>query len=189
METFEITLPSALFPFTLADLPDFVHGRYRLQNVFRSAGPREQQACVEFWIRGGVLVSPKAAWERSREVCYMLKEDATGRLVGVNSLYPDRAPGGGPTFFQNRMYIHPDFRDSRLMIVATAATLCYAKTRLDGEGIPGIVNVNENAKLARPGMRRIFSRLGYRRLPQEGGRDAWYFDFAHTRIREKSDAP
>lgn len=189
MDTLEIVLPSPLFPFTLAELPDFQRGRYRLHNVFRSISPREQQECAELWLRHGVIMSPRAAWERSREVCYLLRECATGRLVGLNTLYPDRVAADGPECLQNRMFIQPESRDSRLMITATAATLCYAKTRLEDDGIQGILNINENPKLGRPGMRRIFSRLGYRWQGQRRGQDIWYFDFPGVRIRERSDGP
>jgi hypothetical protein len=185
---FEIILPSPLFPFTLVDLPEFNRGRYRLRNVYRNIDRREQQECVELWLRHGVIISPRAAWERSREACYLLREQETGRLIGLNTLFADRVSEDGPPCLQNRMFIEPEFRGSRLMVSTTAATLCYAKTRLEAEGIQGILNVNENPRLGRRGMRRLFTRLGYQWLDRRHGRDVWFFDFAATRIREPGDA-
>ena len=186
MDTFEIVLPSALFPFSLADLPRFTYGGYELENVFRAITPAQQQACVEVWLRHGVIVAPKTAWDRSAEVCYLMKEAASGQLVGLNTLYPDRLTPDGPRWFFNRMFIEPASRNSRLMIVATAATVCYAKARLASEGLPGVMNVNENPKLARPGMRRIFSRLGYEWQARHIEQDVWCFDFSRVAIRENS---
>jgi hypothetical protein len=186
MEPFEIVLPSSLFPFRREDLPGFDWGEYRLENVFRRIDPPRQQACVELWIGAGVIPSPKAAWERSQQVCYLLWHRDTGQLAGLNTLYPERPETCDQDCFINRMFIRPEHRRTRLMIVATAATVCYAKTRLATEGIPGVLNVNENRKLGRPGMRRIFTRLGYRPRGSIHGRDAWYFDFSAVLIR---DAP
>lgn len=182
VERIEITLPSALFPFTLADLPRFKYGRYRLDNVFRRIEPKQQQECVELWLRNGVAGSPKAAWERSREVCYLLSDAESGHLIGLNTLYPDRLAADSPECFFNRMFIEPTCRNSRLMIVATAATVCYARTNLAGEGVPGIVNVNENPKLGRRAMRRVFERLGYKLQGRQAGHDVWYFEFASVSV-------
>lgn len=186
-EKFDITLPSALFPFTLADLPDFTYGRYRLRNVHGAIGPREQQACVELWLRNGVITSPKAAWERSRQVCYLMHERDTGRLAGVNTLYRDRLTADGPDYLLHRMFIQPEYRDSRLMITATAATLCYAGTRLKDSGVPGVMDIQENPKLGRPGVTRIRCRLGYRHQGQWQGQELWYFDFDVCRIAERDN--
>jgi len=183
MDTFEITLPSSLFPFRLIDVPQFTYGPYRLDNVFRSINSQQRQACVELWLRNGAVASPTMAWERSRQVCYLMTENAGNRLVGVNTLYPDRLVADGPRFWFNRMFIEPQHRSSRLMIVGTAAMLCYARTQLSSEGIPGVLNVNENPKLGRRGMRRIFSRLGYRCQGEQNGQDVWYFEFSSIIIR------
>lgn len=184
MTPFEIVLPSNLFPFRREDLPGFDWGEYRLENVFHRIDPPRQQACVELWIGAGVIPSPKAAWERSRQVCYLLWHRDTGQLAGLNTLYPGRPEPGDKICFINRMFIRPEHRRTRLMIVATAATVCYAGTQLSAEGIPGVLNVNENPKLGRPGMRRVFERLGYRPRSSVNGCEAWFFDFSSVVIRE-----
>lgn len=182
MDRFEITLPSALFPFTREDLPSFEWGGYRMENVFEAIDPSRQQACVELWLLVGAITSPRAAWDRSRQVCYLMWHKDTGELAGLNTLYLDGPTGDTPACFVNRMFIRPDHRRSRLMIVATAATICYAKAELEGRA-RGVLNINENPKLARPGMRRIFGRLGYQPREPREGKDAWFFEFSRVELR------
>jgi hypothetical protein len=174
---FEIILPSARFPFRLADLLRCNYGPYTLQNVFRTITKEQQRACVELWIRNQALSSEIAAWIRSEEVCYFITETATGNLVGMNTLYIDHlsAPDGRYLFY--RMFIDPLFRNSRLMIVGTAMAACYAKIHLAKYGVLGVVNVNENPKLARRGLATVFSRLGYQVIDQQDGHDSWLFLF------------
>lgn len=177
----EIFLPSALFPFTLSDLPCFSYGEFRLENVFGKTTDGQRQAAEQIWTESGIT-TPAIARERSAQICYLMTEIDGGRLIGVNTLYRDRLVADGPECFFNRMFILPGHRHSRLMIVGTAATLFFALTRLAGEGLPGIVNENVNPKLARPGMRRIFERLGYRYMGRYDNREVWYFDFAGVRL-------
>jgi len=63
------------------------------------------------------------------------------------------------------------------MITGTAAMLCYAKYFLSDRGIPGIINVNENQKLSRSGMQRIFSRLGYQHYGWQNDKEVIFFEF------------
>ena len=179
----EITLPSADFPFSRSELSCFNYGNYTLRNVFRTINDEQRAACVEMWLRNKALPSAESAWQRAEQVCYLLTETATGRLVGVNTLYVDSLVTGGPQFFLNRMFIEPDYRNSRLMIIGTRAMLCYAKTHLSGEGLSGVVNINENTKLARPAINRLFHKAGYRKQGQLNGKDVWYFEFARIAIR------
>ena len=183
METFEIGLPSPLFPFTREDLPDFRYAGYQLRNVFRSIDDAQRRECTELWVRNGVL-SISEARRRSSQVCYLISEINTHSIIGVNTLYLDQLYEEGQPYWFNRMFIQHGSRNSRLMITATAAMLCFAKLNLEGEGAPGVLNVNENPKLGRAGMRRVFSRLGYRWQGRQGERDYWYFDFTRVTIND-----
>lgn len=180
-----IPLPSELYPFRLADLSAFQYEGFVLENVFESITPEQQQACVEMWLRNQVLPSEQAALARSNEVCYYIYHAANGKLIGVNTLYTGSITVGGPTFYLNRMFIDPYFRNSRLMIIGTAMMLCFAKTQLASRGLPGVVNVNENRKLSRPGMQRIFQRLGYQQLGWQQGNEVLFFEFDRVNYVEQ----
>lgn len=180
----QINLPSALYPFRTKDLPRLEFGSYTLQNVFQSITEEQRRACVELWLRNRVIPTEQAALQRSNQVCYFITDSASGQCVGVNTLYRDRLVANGPEFFFNRMFIDPDYRNSRLMITGTAMMLCYAKTRLAGLGVEGVININENTKLSRPGMNKIFTRLGYRSIGQQNGKEVLYFEFSRIHYTE-----
>jgi len=175
----DINLPSGLYPFRLNDLAKFEYERYTLINVFQTITDEQRQACVDLWLRNRVIPNQQAAWQRSNQVCYFITETVSGDLIGVNTLYLDQLVANGARFYFNRMFIDPRFRNSRLMITGTAMMLCYARTHLAEKGIGGVVNINENTKLGRPGMRRIFDRLGYRKQGEQDGKDVLYFEFAN----------
>ena len=182
-----IRLPSDLYPFRLSGLPQFHYGQYTLTNVFSRITKQQRQACVDLWTRNGVL-SQEQAWVRSAEVCYFITLTSSKKLIGVNTLYVGRVLSGGPQLYLNRMFIDPIYRNSRLMITGTAMMLCFAKTELEKNGMPGVVNINENRKLSRPGMGKIFSRLGYRKEGYQEGKEILYFEFEGIRIEECSKA-
>lgn len=173
-----ISLPNALYPFELQDLMRFDHDGYTLHNVFTKISDAQRQACVELWLRNRVLPSAEAAWARTDQVCYFITNANNNELVGVNTLYQDSLQPGGATFWMNRMFLDPKARSGRLMITGTALMLCYAKTHLSDQGAGGVVNVNENRKLSRPGMAKIFQRLGYQKIGHQHGNEVLLFDFA-----------
>ena len=107
--------------------------------------------------------------------------------MGVNTLYQGKVVEHGPTRFLNRMFIDPQHRNSRLMIVGTGMMLCFAKTQLADRDVGAVVNVNENVKLMRPGSRAIFERLGYQSQGLHNGQEVWLFEF--NRIEINVDDP
>lgn len=175
----KIFLPSSLYPFTLADIQKLKYGDFTLQNVFGVMTEEQRHACVNMWLRNNVLPSEQVAWQRTEQVCYFITESSTGKLVGVNTLYIDYLEQGGQAFYMNRMFIDPLYRSGRLMVTGTALMLCYAKSALAAQGLPGVINVNENRKLSRPGMAKIFQRLGYRKIGEQFGNEILLFEFAN----------
>jgi len=183
MAKHEIQLPSSLFPFTLAQVDRLEYDSYTLQNVFQSISQEQREACLDLWSRNRIPMTDEAAWQRSSQVCYYITETSTDKLVGVNTLYLDTI-NSPQQYWMNRMFIDPAYRNSRLMITGTALMLCYAKLNLSSQGIPGVVNINENRKLSRKGMHRIFSRLGYRRQGELAGQEVLYFQFDRIELKE-----
>ena len=186
MQEIQITLNNGLFPFKLNDLLSYHYADYHLQNVFESITEEQRQACVNMWLRNKVIPTAQAAYERSKQVCYFITEASSGELIGVNTLYVDQFQTNSPPLFFNRIFIKPKHRTSRIMITGTAMMLCFAKMKLEDRGISGVVNVNENPKLSRPGMHRIFSRLGYRRQGYQNGQEVLYFEFAKINFLDTS---
>jgi len=183
-ELINIKLPSALFPFALNQLEQFQFGDYLLTNVFENVTPEVADACIHLWRRNRVIPTNDAARTRTKEVCYCITDQNSGKVIGVNTLYRAQLGPDSREFWLNRMFIDPAHRDTRLMIVGTAMMLCFAKTELEQRGLPGVVNINENRKLSRPGMQRIFSRLGYRPIGWQNGNEVILFRFADVTFTE-----
>lgn len=180
----EISLPSDLYRFRLDDLQEFRFNEFCLINVFERITPQQREACIELWLRNGVMPSREAALKRSDQVCYCITENKTGKLIGVNTLYIAGSDDALQNVWLNRMFIDPRYRNTRLMITGTAMMLCFAKTYLADRGLRGVVNVNENRKLSRAGMRKIFSRLGYRQVGEQLGNEVIFFDFNNINFTE-----
>jgi len=179
-----IKLNSGLYPFNYSDLSNFNYGDYNIENVFESITEKQRQQCVDMWISNNAIACSVAAYERSNEVCYLITERSSGDLIGVNTLYKSQLSPNQPICFFNRMFIIPKHRKSRLMITTTAMMLCYAKTHLSNRGVSGVINVNENTKLSKVGMHRIFTRLGYQRLGYQNNQEVLYFGFANKQFSE-----
>lgn len=176
-EVMPIKLKEGLYPFGLADLEQFDYDQYRLINVFGKITAQQQQACIAMWSRAEIQISIQEAQRRARQVCYLIQQRSNQKVIGVSTLYLEASLGDDELFYANRMFIEQKHRSSRLMITGTAMLICYAKQALANNGIRGIININENAKLSRPGMQRIFKRLGYRYLQHKNSAEVILYEF------------
>ncbi|MEO0369538.1 MAG: hypothetical protein AAF197_12280 [Pseudomonadota bacterium] len=172
-----LQVPSELFPFTIDQLDQLAFEQYLLTNVFEKITVEQRDACVELWLRNRVLPSEEAAIKRSQQICYHLTNRDSGKTIGVNTLYRGFVTNEMPEVWLNRMFIDPLYRNTRLMIVGTSMMLCFAKLHLSDRGLPGVVNINENRKLSRPGAQRVFHRLGYRRIGWQNNNEVIMFRF------------
>ncbi len=172
-----IQLGSGLYPFQLRDLDNFSFQGYQLENVFEKISTEQRQACVNMWMTHHVIANKELAWERSKQICYILTHIESGDVIGVNTLYKSQFQHSDSLYFFNRMYILPDYRNTRLMITGTAAMLCYAKHYLSDRGINGVININENKKLNRRGLQKIFRRLGYQHHSWQDDKEVILFEF------------
>ena len=175
-----IKLPSGLYGFHKDDLAQFRYRDFLITNVFENLSVEQEKSCVQFWLEHGAISSRQAAQERAQQVCYYITHVETEELVGVNTLYIDKLKPDGHQFWFNRMFLNPLHRDTRLMITSTAMTLAYGKLHLAERTPIGIINVNENRKLSRPGMQKIFRRLGYQRLGFQRGDEVILFNFSNV---------
>jgi hypothetical protein len=159
-ELITLTLPHPIYNFRASQLKEIDYGQYRLVNVFNMISERERRECTEMWLNNGALDSESQAYDRSREVCYMLYSKADNILIGVNTIYTDIYRLTNTLYYFNRLFISPGYRNSRLMILATAATLCFLHANHDKQ-IYGVININENTKLHRKHLHATFLQAGY----------------------------
>lgn len=173
----QIFIPGGLFPFTKAQVFDYEYGVFQLLNVYGKITEDQRKQCVSMWLQTGVIPTVELAWQRSEQVCYMFIHRPTGQLAGVNTLYSEVDAATGEKWFLNRMFIRPKFRSTRLMIIGTSLMLVFAKTYLAKEGDKGVKNINENKKLHKKSLRKIFTRLGYTFSHAFNEKEVWFFDF------------
>lgn len=172
-----ISLPSGLYSFRLDDLQELRFSKYTLTNVFEKITVPQREACIELWTRNRVIHSKQEALARTDQVCYFITETQTGKLIGVNTLYKSANHSTGNGVWLYRMFIDPQHRNTRIMIIGTAMMLCFSKMYLADRGLKGVVNINENSKLRRAGTARLFKRLGYRKVGEEDGKEVIFFEF------------
>jgi hypothetical protein len=75
-----------------------------------------------------------------------------------------------------------------LMIAGTCAAICYLKTHDAGEGVRGVVNINENPKLYRRNIRRLFEQAGYRLDGLTDGKETWRYEFDEVQFVDRPSA-
>lgn len=174
-----IHLPSQEYPFTLSDLPEFNYHGYTLCNVYENLSHQQREMLVAFWLANDALPDRKAALERSHQACYLMTNTETSELVGLTTIYPSQVSQTSREYLIMRMFIGHKFRPSPLSIIGVSLTKVFASTKLAKCGYAGLVNINENKKLARPSVRKLFEKGGYKLLGQSQGQDVWLFDFAN----------
>ena len=110
----------------------------------------------------------------------MRREDS-GELAGVSSVSLART-ADGRVYYAYRMFLRPADRVPYLMWAVIAATRDFLQGYAHPQARPlGLLHINENPKLMRPGTRRFFLRHGYRYLGANGlGQDLWLAEFAQA---------
>lgn len=178
-----ITLPNAIFPFSFADLAKTSYGDYEIEYAHQKLTEQQRAAVIDLWVANGVL-SPLIAQRRCQQVCCLVSHQPTGKLIGVSTLYPSKVGEPPQAVLMMRMFLLPEHRRTLLASPVWKLTLLNAKVHLDGQGYLGVVNVNENRKLARNAMRRRFEEVGYQLIGQSNGQDVWIFEFSKHQIAE-----
>ena len=177
-------LPSNLFPFQLSELAESSVNGYRIQAVFDQLSSEKRSAVIRFWVSNKIL-SPKIAEQRSEEVCYLVTERSSGEVIGVSTLYPDTVGDPVKSVLMMRMFILAKHRGGALSQRLWKKTIVFAQIKLAQRGYDGVVNINENRKLARKGTRQLFERVGYQRVGEWQGQDVWFFEFNKYRFEPK----
>jgi len=162
-----------------ADIPVTLRFKnYRLENVYFNTTAEQRAAVTAFWLREKAIADPREAERRAHEVVFMVYRDDTHELAGVSTVGLQRL-GDGRVYYAYRMFLREQDRAHYLMWSVIAATFDFLREFQHPEVRPlGVLHINENPKLMRPGVRRFFARHGYRYLGQApGGQDVWLAEF------------
>jgi hypothetical protein len=161
----------------LAPAPDLRFRDYLLQNVYCRTTSGQRSEVIAFWRDEEALNNTAEAERRSHEAVFLVRT-SSGELAGLSTVGFMRLRDGR-TFYAYRMFLRKQDRVPYLMLAVVLATRDFLKAFPHPDMQPtGILHVNENPKLRRPGMRRLFEREGYRfwgTTPQ--GEDVWAVEF------------
>jgi hypothetical protein len=150
---------------------------YLLENVYLRTTESQRSEILELWRSEGAGIEGEDAERSSREAVFLIRA-GSGELAGVSTVALVRIKGG-KRFYSFSMFLRERHRVPYLMVTVCDATRDFLRNFKHPVAQPaGMLNVNENPKLMRPGMRRIFARHGYRYWGQTTrGEDVWATEF------------
>jgi len=107
-----------------------------------------------------------------------LVRNRAGDLAGVSHVALVRLKDGR-RYYSCSVFLRKQDRASYLMVVMVKATRDFLRNFRHPVSQPaGILHINENLKLMRPGVRKLFARNGYKYLGQTSlGEDVWVAEF------------
>jgi hypothetical protein len=171
----------AAVPQERADHPPAGDVRFRdylLQNVYLRTTQTERSEIIALWFCEEALDDPAEAKRRSHEAVFLVRS-ASGELAGLSTVGFVRLKEGR-TFYNYRMFLRKGDRVPNLMMAVVLATREFLRTFQHPERqSAGLLHINENPKLLRPGMRRVFERIGHRywgKTPLD--EEVWGVEFA-----------
>lgn len=148
------------------------HG-YTIYNVYKTVSGDLRDEIIDLWRRNRILPGPEEARRRVDQVVLAIRNPA-GQVVGVTTVYTGDFQQRGNVYYFYRMFIQPSDRIPGLMRSVTLRTRDLLRERHTPDGPRGVIIVTENAKLMRPGMRRMFERNGYEYMGRgPKGNDVW----------------
>ena len=151
---------------------------YLLENVYLRATEVQRSEIIALWQGEGVVRDAGERERRSHEAVFLIRAPS-GELAGLSTVGLARVEDGR-TFYTYRMFLRKRDRIPYLMVAVVIATRDFLRNFKHPELQPaGILHVNENPKLMRPGAKRLFARFGYRFWGKTAdGQDVWAADFA-----------
>ncbi len=166
---------------TNPDFPPAMTRRFRdylLENVYLRATEVQRSEIIALWQGEGVVRDAGERERRSHEAVFLIRAPS-GELAGLSTVGLARVEAGR-TFYAYRMFLRKRDRIPNLMVAVVIATREFLRDFKHPELRPaGILHVNENPKLMRPGARRLFARFGYRFWGKTAdGQDVWAAEFA-----------
>src|SRR5262245_21255650 len=150
---------------------------YSLENIYLRTTPAQRAEIIALWQEQQAISDCAETIRRSKEAVFLVRA-AFGRLVGLSTAGFVRVPDGR-IFYAYRMFLHQQHRVPYLMVTVILATRDFLRTFQHPKLQPaGMLHVNENPRLMRPGIRKLFQRHGYRywgKTPHS--EDIWAVEF------------
>jgi hypothetical protein len=150
---------------------------YLLENVYLRTTKAQRAEIIALWHEKGAISDPAEAKRRSSEAVFLVRT-ALGELAGLSTVGFLRVKDGR-IFYAYRMFLREQDRVPYLMVAVIRATRDFLRTFQHPELEPaGMIHINENSRLMRPGIRKLFERYGYRYWGETPlGEDVWAFEF------------
>jgi hypothetical protein len=174
---------------SLVEWADVRFKDYVLEGVYLRASRAQRAEIIAFWTQERAVADPQEAARRSHEAVFIVR-NASGELAGLSTVGFMKVPDGR-TFYAYRMFLRPRDRVPYLMLAVVLATRDFLKIfRHPAVQVAGLLHVNENLKLMRPGMRRLFQRNGYSYWGKTpAGEDVWAVEFDHQATSFRKPIP
>ena len=146
---------------------------YLLENVYLRTTEAQRSEMLELWRTEGAGMEEANAERSSHEAVYLVRT-ASGELAGVSTVALVRLKEG-QRYYSCSLFLRRRDRVPYLMINVCDATRDFLRTfKHPVEQPAGMLNINENPRLMRPGVRKLFARHGYRYWGQTAvGEDVW----------------
>ncbi len=157
---------------------DLLFKGYALVNVYLRTTEAQRSEILALWCDEAVPVEGAEADRRSREAVLLVRAPS-GELAGVSTVSIVRLKDGRRFYSCTLLLRKRDQAVPYLGITVSDATRDFLRNFKHPVAQPaGMLNVNENPRLARPGVRRLFERHGYRYYGQTAdGEDVWITEF------------
>src|SRR5256885_519777 len=134
---------------------------YLLENVYLRTTEAQRSEILALWRNERAGIDGANAERSSHEAVFLVRA-ASGELAGVSTVALVRLKGG-QRFYSYSMFLRERDRVPYLMITVCDATRDFLRNFRHPVSQPaGMLNVNENPRLMRPGVRKLFARHGYR---------------------------
>jgi len=147
---------------------------YVLENVYLRTTEAQRSEILAFWRDEGAGLEGADAQRSSHEAVFLVRTHS-GELAGVSNVALVRLKDGRRFYSMSLFLRKRDQAIPYLGISVCDATRDFLRKFKHPVAQPvGVLNVNENARLMRPGVRKLFRRHGYQYWGQTArGEDVW----------------
>jgi hypothetical protein len=151
---------------------------YHLENVYLCTTEAQRLEMLALWRNERAGLEGANAERSSREAVFLVRA-GSGELAGVSTVALVRLKDGR-RFYSMSLYLRKqDQAVPYLGITVCDATRDFLRKFKHPVAQPaGVLNVNENPRLMKPGVRKLFRRHGYQYWGQTAnGEDVWVTEF------------
>jgi hypothetical protein len=155
---------------------------YVLENVYLRTTEAQRSEMLALWRNEGAGLEGADAERSSREAVYLVRTHS-GELAGASTVALVRLKDGRRFYSMSLFLRKQDQAVPYLGISVCDATRDFLRKFKHPVAQPaGVLNVNENPRLMRPGVRKLFRRHGYQYWGQTArGEDVWVTEFDETK--------